>query len=45
VVQDKLWLPGLHKPATLRDLGLFGRIFSVRGEFGYWVFEGDTVPI
>jgi predicted dehydrogenase len=45
VVQDKLWLPGLRKLATLRDLGYFGRMFSVRGEFGYWVFEGDTVPI
>ena len=44
VVQDKLWLPGLRKLATLRDLGFFGRIFAVRGEFGYWVFEGDTVP-
>jgi predicted dehydrogenase len=45
VVQDKLWLPGLLKLKTLRELGFFGRIFSVRGEFGYWVFEGDTVPI
>jgi len=45
VVQDKLWLPGLRKLQTLKDLGFFGRIFSVRGEFGYWVFEGDTVPI
>src|SRR5579883_1275556 len=44
VVQDKLWLPGMLKLATLRDLGFFGRILSVRGEFGYWVFEGDTVP-
>ena len=44
VVQDKLWLPGLLKLQTLRELGFFGRIFSVRGEFGYWVFEGDTVP-
>jgi predicted dehydrogenase len=44
VVQDKLWLPGLLKLKTLRDLGFFGRILSVRGEFGYWVFEGDTVP-
>lgn len=44
VVQDKLWLPGLLKLKTLRDLGFFGRIQSVRGEFGYWVFEGDTVP-
>jgi predicted dehydrogenase len=44
VVQDKLWLPGLLKLKTLRDLGFFGQIISVRGEFGYWVFEGDTVP-
>ena len=42
VVQDKLWLPGLLKLAKLRDEGFFGRILSVRGEFGYWVFEGDT---
>ena len=45
VVQDKLWLPGMLKLKTLMELGFFGRIFSVRGEFGYWVFEGDTVPI
>jgi predicted dehydrogenase len=44
VVQDKLWLPGMLKLATLRELGFFGRILSVRGEFGYWVFEGDKVP-
>jgi predicted dehydrogenase len=44
VVQDKLWLPGLLKLKTLNDLGFFGRILSVRGEFGYWVFEGSTVP-
>ncbi len=42
VVQDKLWLPGLLKLAKLRDQGFFGRILSVRGEFGYWVFEGDA---
>jgi predicted dehydrogenase len=41
VVQDKLWLPGLLKLQRLRDSGFFGRILSVRGEFGYWVFEGD----
>jgi predicted dehydrogenase len=41
VVQDKLWLPGLMKLKTLVDAGFFGRILSVRGEFGYWVFEGD----
>jgi predicted dehydrogenase len=43
VVQDKLWLPGLLKLQNLQRQGFFGRIFSVRGEFGYWVFEGDTV--
>ena len=41
VVQDKLWLPGMLKLARLREAGFFGRILSVRGEFGYWVFEGD----
>ena len=40
-VQDKLFLPGLKKLAFLRDSGFFGRMVSVRGEFGYWVFEGD----
>ncbi len=44
VVQDKLWLPGLLKLAMLVDSGFFGRILSVRGEFGYWVFEGDWQP-
>jgi predicted dehydrogenase len=41
VVQDKLFLPGLRKLRMLRESGFFGRIFAVRGEFGYWVFEGD----
>ena len=41
VVQDKLWLPGLVKLKKLIDAGFFGRILSVRGEFGYWVFEGE----
>jgi predicted dehydrogenase len=44
VVQDKLWLPGMLKLKALRDSGFFGDILSVRGEFGYWVFEGDIVP-
>ncbi len=44
VVQDKLWLPGLQKLQLLIDAGFFGRILSVRGEFGYWVFEGDLQP-
>jgi predicted dehydrogenase len=41
VVQDKLFLPGIRKLKRLIDSGFFGRILSVRGEFGYWVFEGD----
>lgn len=40
VVQDKLWLPGLRKLAMLRELGFFGEILSVKGDFGYWVFSG-----
>jgi len=43
-VQDKLFLPGLLKLRMLREAGFFGRMLSVRGEFGYWVFEGDLVP-
>jgi predicted dehydrogenase len=44
VVQDKLWLPGLLKMKMLVDSGFFGRVLSVQGEFGYWVFEGDWQP-
>lgn len=44
VVHDKLYLPGLQKLKRLVDSGFFGRILSVRGEFGYWVFEGDWHP-
>ncbi|GHO70605.1 oxidoreductase [Ktedonobacter sp. SOSP1-52] len=44
VVQDKLFLPGLLKLKRVIDSGFFGRILSVRGEFGYWVFEGDWQP-
>ncbi len=44
IVHDKLDLPGLKKLKRLRDSGFFGRILSVRGEFGYWVFEGDWMP-
>ncbi len=44
VVQDKLWLPGMVKLKRLMENDFFGRILSVRGEFGYWVFEGDTIP-
>lgn len=41
VVHDKLYLPGLVKLRRLVDEGFFGRILSIRGEFGYWVFEGE----
>ncbi|MCX7591644.1 MAG: Gfo/Idh/MocA family oxidoreductase [Kiritimatiellae bacterium] len=44
VVQDKLWLPGLIKLRLLREAGFFGELLSVRGEFGYWVFDGRTIP-
>lgn len=44
VVQDKLWLPGILKLKRLIEGGFFGRILAIRGEFGYWVFEGDTIP-
>jgi predicted dehydrogenase len=44
VVQDKLWLPGMLKIKRLKEAGFFGRILSVRGEFGYWVFEGTSIP-
>ena len=41
IVQDKLFLPGIRKLKRVIDSGFFGRIHSVRGEFGYWVFDGD----
>src|SRR5699024_8067410 len=44
VVQDKLWLPGLAKLRQLKKQDFFGDILSVKADFGYWVFEGDTVP-
>jgi predicted dehydrogenase len=44
VVQDKLWLPGIMKLKSLIENGFFGKILSVHGEFGYWVFEGFDVP-
>jgi predicted dehydrogenase len=44
VVQDKLFLPGIRKLKRLVDAGFFGKILSVRGEFGYWVFEGNWQP-
>ena len=44
VVQDKLWLPGIVKLRRLMQNDFFGKILSVRGEFGYWVFEGHSIP-
>jgi predicted dehydrogenase len=44
VVLDKLWLPGMLKLRDLRESGYFGRILSVRADFGYWVFEGNGTP-
>ncbi|MEX0894944.1 MAG: Gfo/Idh/MocA family oxidoreductase [Balneolaceae bacterium] len=43
VVQDKLWLPGLVRLRQLKQQGFFGDILSVKADFGYWVFEGDSV--
>jgi predicted dehydrogenase len=44
VVQDKLWLPGMVKLKRLIQNDFFGKILSVKGEFGYWVFEGHSIP-
>jgi predicted dehydrogenase len=44
VVQDKLFLPGMIRLRRLVEDGVLGRILSVRGEFGYWVFAGDRQP-
>ena len=44
VVQDKLFLPGVMKLQRLLGGGFFGRVLSVRLEFGYWVYEGDGIP-
>jgi predicted dehydrogenase len=44
IVQDKIFLPGLKKLRKLYDSGYFGRIVSVRLDFGWWVFDGDLIP-
>ncbi len=44
VVQDKLWLPGILKLKRLIQQGFFGKILSVRGEFGYWVLKATPLP-
>ena len=43
VVQDKLFLPGILKLRQLIATGFFGQMLSVRGEFGYWVFDGNPI--
>ena len=40
VVQDKLFLPGLTKLRKLYEADFFGRVLSVRLDFGWWVFDG-----
>lgn len=44
VVMANLWLPGLRKLRQLVDAGFFGRVLSIRGEHGYWIFDGQTRP-
>ena len=44
VVQDKLFLPGLKKLRKLYDSNFFGRVLSIRLDFGWWVFDGDLFP-
>jgi predicted dehydrogenase len=44
VVQDKLSLPGLTKLRKLYDADFFGRILSIRLDFGWWVFDGTPYP-
>ena len=44
VVQDKLFLPGIRTLRRVLDSGALGRVLSVRGEFGYWVFPGPDPP-
>jgi predicted dehydrogenase len=44
VVQDKLFLPGLKKLRRLYDANFFGRVLSIRLDFGWWVFDGELIP-
>ncbi|MBV9016575.1 MAG: Gfo/Idh/MocA family oxidoreductase [Alphaproteobacteria bacterium] len=44
VVQDKLFLPGLKKLRKLYEANFFGRVLSIRLDFGWWVFDGDLFP-
>ena len=44
IVQDKLFLPGLVKLRKLYETDFFGRILSIRLDFGWWVFDGTPYP-
>lgn len=44
VVQDKIYLPGLKKLRKLYESNYFGRVLTVKLEFGWWVFDGDLYP-
>ena len=44
VVQDKLFLAGLTKLRRLYEAEFFGRVLSVRLDFGWWVFDGGLYP-
>jgi predicted dehydrogenase len=44
MVQDKLFLPGLKKLRKLYEAKYFGRVLSIRLDFGWWVFDGDLYP-
>ena len=43
-MQDKLFLPGLKKLRKLFEAYFFGRVVSVRLDFGWWVFDGELYP-
>ena len=43
VVMSHLWLPGMRKLKGLIDSGYFGQILSIKGDFGYWVHQGNEI--
>ncbi|HEX3860069.1 MAG TPA: Gfo/Idh/MocA family oxidoreductase [Stellaceae bacterium] len=44
VVQDKIFLPGLRKMRKLFEADFFGRVTSIKLDFGWWVFDGELFP-
>ena len=44
MVCDKIFLPGLIKLKELFEQDFFGRVLSIRLEFGWWIFDGETTP-